>query len=379
MNKTQLKKEISTKLSSENIFFYNKGRVALYAILRAMNVGKDDEVILPAYTCVVVPNPIIYLGAKPIYVDINQETFNTDANKIEAKITRKTKVIICQNTYGLSSDLEKINAIAQRHNLYTIEDCTHGYGSDYNGKPNGTSCDAAFFSTQWNKPFSSGVGGFSLINNKKILAQIIELESKKIPLPSARKLSLNLQYLAKRFLINDITYWTLLGFYRSLTQNNILSGSSSHSEISSVKMPNNFFMDFSEVQAREALRTLTGLDKLNKLRKENAKIYTDFLKKNNKKYVLEKYHANHGFLKYPILVQNREKFKDLAQKNHIPLGDWFISPLHPVTENFDNWYFHPQNYPIAVKSAKQVLNLPTEHKNPQRILNFLRTNIDYLL
>ena len=148
----EYKQVLSTSLGTdiEQIFLYWKGRVALYALLKAMNIKPGDEVIVPAYTCVVVPNAILYLGAIPVYVDIDPGTFNANIDQIKKAITNKTKVIICQNTFGLSSHLEELVAIAKTYNLFTIEDCTHGFGGTYNGKPNGSFCEAALFSTQWN-------------------------------------------------------------------------------------------------------------------------------------------------------------------------------------------------------------------------------------
>ena len=114
-----------------------------------------DEVILPGLTCVVVPNAILYAGFVPVYVDIDPDTFNMEPSQIEAKITNKTKVIIIQNTFGLSSNIEDVLDIAKKYQLITIDDCTHGFGGSYNGNPNGGMTDAVFYSSQWNKPFST--------------------------------------------------------------------------------------------------------------------------------------------------------------------------------------------------------------------------------
>ena len=166
----QYRKEINNYLQcgEDNIYFYWKGRVALYALLKAMGVGPGDEVIVQGYTCVVVANSIIYLGAKPVYVDIDLSTYNMNIEQMKEKISDKTKVIICQNTYGLSRNLEVLEQIAKEKGIYTLEDCTHGFGGYYNGKPNGTSCDASFFSTQWSKPYTTGVGGFCVVHDEKL-------------------------------------------------------------------------------------------------------------------------------------------------------------------------------------------------------------------
>ena len=105
----KFKAEIAKKLNANasQISLYWKGRVGFYALLKANGIGKGDEVIIPGFTCVVVPNAIIYLGAKPVYVDVNKDTFNTTLNHIKEKVTTKTKCIVIQNTFGLSSEIEE--------------------------------------------------------------------------------------------------------------------------------------------------------------------------------------------------------------------------------------------------------------------------------
>ncbi len=144
-------------LPSSQISLYWKGRVGLYAILEALDIGEGDEVILPGFTCVVVANAIIYRKARPIYVDIDPKTFNIDPQKVAAKISAKTKALLVQNTFGLSPDFEPLRQLADQHQLRIIEDNTHGFGSTYRGHQSGLLGDAAFFSSQWNKPFSTGI------------------------------------------------------------------------------------------------------------------------------------------------------------------------------------------------------------------------------
>ncbi len=363
----------------DTIFLFWKGRVALYALLKAMAVGEGDEIILPAYTCVVVPNAIIYQGAKPVYVDIRESTYNIDIDKVESAITEKTKVIICQNTYGLSSDLERLNEIAQRHELFTIEDCTHGFGGAYNGTPNGQLCDAAFFSTQWNKPFSSGVGGFAITKSEQIAVKLSQAEADLQEPTFKDEMNLKVLYFVRRYLINDMTYWPLVKFYRILSKHNLVLGSSSGKEITSIEKPDGFFKGFSSAQAREGLRNLCVLPEVMELRRRNARLYTEILKKNRKCYVHEDLHDNHGFLKYPILIKDREMFLELAEKVRVELGDWFLSPLHPVTRNLSPWQFDADAYPVAGFVAKHMVNLPTTPGSVEKVLGFVEKNLGLLL
>ena len=372
--------KIKSFLKSEpELFLFWKGRVALYALLLACGISKDDEVVMPAYTCVVVPNAIIYTGAKPIYVDNKPDTYNIDVSKIEAAITPKTKVIICQNTYGLSSNIEEIIEIAKKYNLYTIEDCCHGFGGTYNGKPNGTFLDAAFFSTQWNKPFSTGLGGMALINNEKLIPKMKELDKNKIAPSLKEKAVLKFLYFVRRYMLRDFSYWFLVWLYRLLSKNNLIIGSSQGPELEKPEMPKDFFKGFSATQAKEGVENLKSLDSLLVLRKNNAKIYTNFLEKNGKKCVKKELFKNHSFLKYPILVKNRDKFMELAQKDRIRLGDWFVSPLHPILKNFEYWFFKKDDYPCASEIADRVVNIPTETKDIEKVLDFLDRNIDFVV
>lgn len=380
MNKIKYKKAIASVLecSSNNVFLYWKGRVALFAILKAMGIGKNDEIILPGFTCVVVPNAIIYTGAKPVYVDITSEDYNMNFDLIEKAITNKTKVIICQNTFGLSSNIEQIVSLAKKYNLFTIEDCTHGFSGYYNGKPNGSYCDAAFYSTQWNKPFSTGIGGFLIVNNNNLLTKVNELEKLKKKSSFFEKAVLSSLLTFKNILLNKYTHWFLVNVYRIFSKKNIVVGSNQGQELSGTEMPEDYFKDISSVQVFAGLKNLKKLEHINELRKKNAKDYTDFLKNNNKTFVKEKYFKNHLFLKYPLIVKNREVFFELAQNQNITLGDWFLSPIHPIKKEFTKWDFEEKQFPVAVSLSKKMVNLPTDIPDNKKVIEFLAKFIDQI-
>lgn len=378
LKKKLFEKKIKSYLHVKNIFFYWKGRVALYALLKAMGVGKGDEVIIPAFTCIVVPNVIIYLQAKPVYVDICKNSYNINIELVENKITKNTKVIICQNTFGYSSGLDELNLIAKKAGVYTIEDCAHGFGGIFNGVPNGTSCDAAFFSTQWNKPFSTGIGGFA-ITKLDIIKNRMNLVNEELIKPTFFDLvNLKLLYFIRRYFVNDYSYWRLVSIYRYLSDKGIVLGSSNNDELTSINFPERFFRGFSNVQAKEGIRNIEKLNCILTERREVSEKYSIILKNNNKVYIKKEYASNHSFLKYPILVKNRDDFMHKAEKRKVSLGDWFLSPLHPYQGDFSDWYFKPENYPTAVYITKHIVNLPTNPNNLDKVLEFINDNIDQI-
>lgn len=374
------KSAISSVLQCDEkkIFLYWKGRIALYAFLKSLDLKDGDEVIIPAFTCVVVPNAILYANLRPIYVDITSDTYNMDVHQLEKSITNKTKVIICQNTFGLSSNIEEIIALALKYNLYTIEDCTHGFGGFYNGKPNGSYCDAAFYSTQWNKPFSTGIGGFLVVNNENLLAKIRAMEEAKIKPKFLEKSVLRFLLSFRKFFVNKYTQWTLVRFYRLLSKQNLIIGSNQGGELSSTKMPLNYFKDISRVQINAGLKSLKDISSLNQLRKKNAKDYTEFLRSHNKNHVDFNLFENHIFLKYPLLVKNREQFFELAKSSNLTLGDWFLSPLHPIMDNLERWQLVRNDYPIANSVSKKIVNLPTDIKTVSEVIKFLKQNLELI-
>ena len=378
---SKYRKKINSYLNcgEDNIFFYWKGRVALYALLKAMGVGVGDEVIVQGYTCVVVANSIIYLGATPVYVDIDLNTYNMNIDQLKAKITDKTKVIICQNTYGLSSNLEKIDEIAKEHNLYTLEDCTHGFGGYYNGKPNGTSCNASFFSTQWSKPYTTGLGGFCVVH-QDVLRQKLKKINETLINPSFKEVvELKLMYFLRSYIINDFTYWPMIRLYRWLSRRNLVVGSSSGEEIEGTKMPKGFFKKQSNVQFKKGVKSLKKLKNVNQLRKDNAKKYTDVLKKLGKTYVSEALFNNHIFIRYPLLVKDRDKFRELAEKKGIILGEWFESPIYPAYNSYNVWDLDVSDLPNAMWACERIVNLETMKKNVDKDIDFLEAYSEYLI
>lgn len=368
----------------KELFFYWKGRVALYALLKAMGIHEGDEVIVQGYTCVVVPNAIIYLGGTPVYADIDLDTYNVNIDSLISKINEKTKVIICQNTYGLSSNLEKIMDIAKGasekygHRIYTLEDCTHGFSGNYNGKPNGHFCDASFFSTQWSKPYTTGVGGFCVVHDQLVREKIEVLEAEKAKPVFLETTELWLMYFVRQYLINDFTYWPMIRLYRWLSRHNFVVGSSSGEEVSGVQMPEGFFKEQSSVQFKKGLKSLTKLNSVNKLRRKNAELYTECLRKLGKNHVDEKFFDNHLFIRYPLLVNDRKKFREEAEKAKIILGEWFEGPIYPAYDSLDIWKVKTEEIPNAMYICDRMVNLPTDEKNVGKVLEFLRTHREFL-
>lgn len=142
---------------------------ALHLSLVALQIGSGDEVILPSFTFVATANAIEYTGAKPVFCDIDLETFNIDVGEIQKKITKKTKAIIPVHLFGLSADMNPIMEIANQHGLRVIEDAACGLGSYYHGTHVGNFGEVGCFSFHPRKAITTGEGGMILTGDPDLM------------------------------------------------------------------------------------------------------------------------------------------------------------------------------------------------------------------
>ncbi len=156
---------LEEKFNAQKALLTTSGSTALDMALLLCDLKPGDEVILPSYTFSSTANAPVLAGAKLVFVDIRPDTMNIDEKKIEAAITKKTKVIIAVHYAGISCEMDTILDIARRHNLMVIEDAAQGVMSTYKGKALGTMGDFGCYSFHETKNYSMGEGGALVINN----------------------------------------------------------------------------------------------------------------------------------------------------------------------------------------------------------------------
>lgn len=150
----------------------NSGTTALHLALATMGLGDGDEVIIPSFTMISTANAISYLGAKPIPVDVEPETWNIDPDKIEEKITDKTRAIIPIHTYGHPADMDRLQSIADKYGLDIVEDAAEAHGAKYKGKRVGSFGKMAAFSFYANKIITTGEGGMIVTDDEELAERI---------------------------------------------------------------------------------------------------------------------------------------------------------------------------------------------------------------
>ncbi len=368
--------DFSAFFKTDFAFSFWKARVALYAILRATEIGPGDEVVLPGYTCVMDVNPIKYVGANPVYVDIEPDTFNMMPARIEEKITPRTKLIIAQHTYGYPCDMDAILAIAESHNIPVIEDCCLSLGSTYKGQLCGTFGKAAYFSFQWNKPFTTGLGGMATTNDSALAANIAALQSAKMVSPTTRdKLMLAAQLAVYRAFIYPRTTAFAQTLFRFLTRKGLVVGSSSTAEFVP-EMAADFFKGMSAVQARSGLRQLKRLQRNIDHRRQMAELYDGLL--TQKGWPVRRYDKSimdPVMVRYPLRIKEKKQALEKAASAGIELGSWFESPLHPEETPLAPYDYQIGMCPAAEKAAAETVNLPLHPRAGEKTV---RRTVDFI-
>ncbi|MGQ9628976.1 MAG: DegT/DnrJ/EryC1/StrS family aminotransferase [bacterium] len=148
---------------------------ALHLSLLALGVGPGDEAIVPAFTFVATANAVEYVGARPVFVDIDPKTFNIDVDEIEGKITSRTKAILPVHLFGLSAEMDAIMDVAERHNLKVVEDSACALGTRYRGKHAGTFGEAGCFSFHPRKAITTGEGGMIVTGDPALAERLRSL------------------------------------------------------------------------------------------------------------------------------------------------------------------------------------------------------------
>lgn len=305
------------------------GTAALHLVLIALGIGPGDEVIVPALTFVASANAVIYTGAKPIFVDIEPDTFNLDINKITAKITSKTKAIMTVDLYGHPVNFDAVKKICQKHKLLFISDSAESLGSLYQGKPTGSQADISTFSFFGNKIITTGEGGMILTNNKKYY------DTAKFYRDQAKKITIHPYY------------HPAVGYNYGLTN----------------------------LQAAVGIGQLQQISQLVAKKRAIALKYTKALRNIPGVIIpIEARYAQSNYWMYAILI-DKNKFgrtRDqliayLKTKNIETRPFFFPIPLLPVYKTYNQ----AKSFPVTVKIASQGMNLPTFASLTDEEINYI--------
>lgn len=363
-------------------FHFCKGRTALYAILKALHISAGDRVLVPGYTCVVVPYAVRYADAVPEYADIEPDTYNVSLEGYQQAVERlreagtkgQLKAVILQHTYGnINRDSERIAAWAHNRGLQVIEDCAHTEAAALNGTLVGSFGDAAFFSTQWNKPYTTGLGGFAQGNSPELSTALAQVAAEaQVTSFFASLLLLALLVVHDRARKLNL-YWPARRAYRALARRRLVMGSSSPTELRGER-PALVLRRMAWLQRWVLNRRRQRLADINQCRVALTNGYDLLLDKSGIPAFART--AGSVLLRYPVRVPNKERLLQEAEAAGIELGHWFDHCLHPRNANRSGLNWDDRHCPVAKLAADSVVNLPIHsgisNSRARRIVEFVR-------
>ena len=360
---------ISETIKSKNIYTFASGRMGFYNILKAIDIQKNDEIIIPSFTCIVVSNAILYSGAKPIYCDIKDDDFNIDVSKIEQLITPKTKVLYAQHTFGQMCDIKVIKQIAEKYNLLVVEDTALALGAKLENKYAGTIGDFGYFSTDRSKVINTGLGGIVSVNNETYLKSFVELY-KEIPYLDTKMT----KKIAKTFILNVITlnpyfYWfgkflnAILSKFKMMTY--LLDETfTKKQQIQKYPYP----AKLSSILARIGISQFELLNDNLDNRKKVANYYNDILNIYTQEYMQS---DKNILLRYSFLIKNRDYWEERFSSK-IDLSIWFKTIASGRNDNFEEINYNIGTNKVSEYVCEHIFNLPTHNQiKPEKLKELL--------
>ncbi len=364
-------------------FTFWKGRVGLFAILKAAGVGPGDGVLVPGYTCAMVPAAVVHSGASAFYVDIDPATYNCSLETFQQTWARKTKrlakALVLQHTFGIAADVARIVSWAKSEGIMVIEDCAHAPATKYRDADGqwhtvGDGGDATFFSSQWSKPISTGLGGWVTVNNPSLLDGVKAFHSRECAAPSVLESSL----LAAQVVLKELTfrpslYWALVRPYRWVTRRGLVDGTVSDRELQG-EMPCDFAKRMSAFQEWLLKRRLAD-KRWEAHTRRLRKVYDEELQRAGIPNFCDPDYSDSVLVRYPIRVANKDEVLAEARRRHVEIGEWFNHPIHPRESNSAAFGYHPGNCPEGERAGREVINLPMHRRidaaQAKRIVNFV--------
>lgn len=301
----QMKKYVGV----ENAVGVASGTDALLLSLKAFGIGPGDEVIVPSYTFFASAEVVSMVGAKPVFVDVEEDTFCIKVEDIRSKITERTKAIIVVHLFGHPAEMDEISRIKSEFGLKIIEDNAQAIGADYKGKKTGGLSDSGCLSFYPTKNLGAyGDGGMILSDDDDFTDKVRVLRSHG---------------------------W--------------------RKKYEPIQIGLNSRLD--EIQAGILMVKLKYLDGWNERRREIAYIYDDFFDSHNIAHMKRKPHVSHAYHLYIISVPNRNYFQMNMKKLNIGTGVYYPLPLH-MLKPYENQGHKPADFEISLKASKETIAIP---------------------
>lgn len=367
--------EMAKSIGNGTCVSFASGRMAFYSILQSLGIGNGDEVALTGFTCSVMANAVLRIGATPVYVDIDENTLGMSPDDLKKKLSPKTKIVVAQHTFGIPCEIDKIKEITSNNHIFLVEDCAISFQSIYKGIKIGDWGDASIYSTDHTKPLNSMIGGCVYSRDDLLINKIRDIQTKAASLSIEKQESILSRYIYERSveMINHNIYPLL--FYCDLIKNKIfgkcispylLKDSSSIIDDSQTdyaypsKMPS--------MIASLAMQSLQEYMASVEIRKERLKDLIEIIKAESQ---IPAQYFNKDVVVVPL------RLATTGGKNYRHVVDgwvWFLSPIIATDDDISGFHYMKGQCPTSERIGQIIGNLPIylEAKRHDKLINRIR-------
>lgn len=353
---TDFEKEFADFIGVKHAISVGNGTDALVLALKSMGIGEGDEVITTPFTFFATAETISAVGATPVFVDVDKETFNIDVTKIEEKITSKTKAIMPVHIFGQSADMDEINEIAKKHKLYVIEDACQAIGGKYKGRKIGTLGDVACFSFFPTKNLGcAGDGGMIVTDNDEIaiIARALRTHGSGENGQKAYNLLNNIEEEIKTAEGANDTVYNPLKYY------NYLIG---------------FNTRLDAIQAAILSVKLKEIDSWNSKRREIVELYNEALQNSDLVTPVAKDYNDHVYHMYILQSENREEVLAKLKEAGIATGVYYPVPLH-LQKVYKNLGYKEGDMPVSEYLSHRTFAIPVYPELTKEQIDYIISKI----
>lgn len=359
---------------------FGAGRMALYAILKAMNLRDGDEIVLPGYTCVVTSNAIRFAGLKPVYVDVLREDANMAPELVEKALTPRTRAILAQHTFGIACNLPALMEISRRHGVPIIEDCAHAIGARWDGQLLGRFGIAAFFSTEGSKMFSTERGGFATTGDAELARRIRAVQADAAFRSEASERACLLRWCYRAALLGNP--WlaprvqameAVLRYFRFPGLEEIVNYSQKDYDDELVgRRVNPYPARLPNLMAYAGSLQVSRLEAQLAHRRQLAAYLEQQLPRFGVSLlVYPREHAQPSWVRFPFVVEDRPWWTRVIASCGLAPGVWLDSPIHPHESDWGAAGYVMGLCPNGEYLGRHIINLPLHSHVSRRYLERL--------
>ena len=353
------------------------GRSGLYALFKALGL-QNAEIIVPAYTCVVVPHAVVLSGNIPVFVDCAPGSFNMDMEALERAVTSNTRAIIPTHLFGYPMDVERVNEIAQsqKQSIYVIQDCAHSFGARWKGELVNKTGDAAIFGSNISKILSSIFGGIVTTDDEEIYQRLRDYRDSHFKQPRWTKSIKRLLYLLSTYITFRPVFY---GFVTSLEGMGFLDRFVKYYDEEKIDFPQDFQDLMLSIEARVGLEQLKKYPEIIQRRKAIGEYYFQRLQ-GIEGFRLPSFTEGATYSHFVCLVDDQKEWLEWARKLGLQLGQ-LIEYSIPYMKAYAP--YRSGDYPVSRYYAEHTINLPNypriSEKDLKRVLKISEIIPDGLL